>query len=305
MMYWIATAWAAFPMMAPITSMMMAPTKNHQNADREARPLKVTMFPETLSGDRLAEADGPALQVAPLAGVPAVLWRLPVTACRLLRVRLVGVAHEYPPFYSPVFSGSCSGNVTDSFCDNLQQFSHAVVRTQSGCASASGWLVNRGLNIALNDRAVRTGQSRGKKALTDARGSADGAGHTPASRQPCPARAEATTPGTREGGDLMTGVTLDATDAAELAEMLQFLADWLKRDPDPPPRVAGRLRRPSRLHHQPAASVASRAAEGQLSSRTLRVSTCCWKATALPSFMVHTWTIFTTAGSPELLCFHP
>ena len=30
----------------------------------------------------------------------------------------------------------------------------------------------------------------------------------------------------------MTGVTLDATDAAELAEMLQFLADRLKRDPD-------------------------------------------------------------------------
>ncbi len=30
----------------------------------------------------------------------------------------------------------------------------------------------------------------------------------------------------------MTGVTLNATDAAELAEMLQFLADWLKRDPD-------------------------------------------------------------------------
>lgn len=26
----------------------------------------------------------------------------------------------------------------------------------------------------------------------------------------------------------MTGVTLNATDAAELAEMLQFLADWLK-----------------------------------------------------------------------------
>jgi hypothetical protein len=33
----------------------------------------------------------------------------------------------------------------------------------------------------------------------------------------------------------MTGVTLNATDAAELAEMLQFLADWLNRDP-------GRLR---------------------------------------------------------------
>ena len=30
----------------------------------------------------------------------------------------------------------------------------------------------------------------------------------------------------------MTGVTLDATDAAQLAEMLQFLAGWLKRDPD-------------------------------------------------------------------------
>jgi hypothetical protein len=29
----------------------------------------------------------------------------------------------------------------------------------------------------------------------------------------------------------MTGVTLNAADAAELAEMLQFLADWLKRDP--------------------------------------------------------------------------
>jgi hypothetical protein len=43
---------------------------------------------------------------------------------------------------------------------------------------------------------------------------------------------------------------------------------------------------------------------GQLSSRTLTVSTCCWKATALPPFMVHTWTMFTTAGSPELLCFH-
>jgi hypothetical protein len=29
----------------------------------------------------------------------------------------------------------------------------------------------------------------------------------------------------------MTGVTLNATDAAELAEMLQFLADWLQQDP--------------------------------------------------------------------------
>jgi hypothetical protein len=32
----------------------------------------------------------------------------------------------------------------------------------------------------------------------------------------------------REGAGLMTGVALNATDAAELAEMLQFLADWLK-----------------------------------------------------------------------------
>jgi hypothetical protein len=30
----------------------------------------------------------------------------------------------------------------------------------------------------------------------------------------------------------MTAVTLNATDAAELAEMLQFLADWLQQDPD-------------------------------------------------------------------------
>jgi hypothetical protein len=29
----------------------------------------------------------------------------------------------------------------------------------------------------------------------------------------------------------MTGVTQNASDAAELAEMLQFLADWLQRDP--------------------------------------------------------------------------
>jgi hypothetical protein len=29
----------------------------------------------------------------------------------------------------------------------------------------------------------------------------------------------------------MTGVTLNASDAAELAEMLHFLADWLQRDP--------------------------------------------------------------------------
>jgi hypothetical protein len=29
----------------------------------------------------------------------------------------------------------------------------------------------------------------------------------------------------------MAAVTLNANDAAELAEMLQFLADWLNRDP--------------------------------------------------------------------------
>ena len=41
----------------------------------------------------------------------------------------------------------------------------------------------------------------------------------------------------------------------------------------------------------------------QLSSRTLMVSTCCWNSASLPSAMVHTWAIFTRAGSPELLCF--
>ncbi len=35
----------------------------------------------------------------------------------------------------------------------------------------------------------------------------------------------------REGDDVMTAVILNANDAAELAEMLQFLAEWLNRDP--------------------------------------------------------------------------
>ena len=86
--------------------------------------------------------------------------------------------------------------------------------------------------------------------------------------------------------------------------MLQFLADWLQRNQDRLRAWLEDFAAIPRLGHQPAASVASRAAEGQLSSRTLRVSTCCWRATALPPFMVHTWAIFTTAGSPELLCFH-
>lgn len=30
----------------------------------------------------------------------------------------------------------------------------------------------------------------------------------------------------------MTAVTLNPNDAAELAQLLQFLADWLNRDPD-------------------------------------------------------------------------
>jgi hypothetical protein len=34
-------------------------------------------------------------------------------------------------------------------------------------------------------------------------------------------------------------VKLDAADAAELAEMLQFLSQWLARDPS---RLAGRIR---------------------------------------------------------------
>lgn len=34
-----------------------------------------------------------------------------------------------------------------------------------------------------------------------------------------------------EGGDPMSEVTLNAADAAELAELLQFIADWLTRDP--------------------------------------------------------------------------
>ena len=39
------------------------------------------------------------------------------------------------------------------------------------------------------------------------------------------------TPPTPEGGEPMPDVRLDAVDAAELAEMLQFLTGWLARDP--------------------------------------------------------------------------
>jgi len=37
---------------------------------------------------------------------------------------------------------------------------------------------------------------------------------------------------------------LNATDAAELTEMLQFLTGWLTRDPAPPRCIAGRVHRP-------------------------------------------------------------
>src|SRR5262245_27456997 len=36
---------------------------------------------------------------------------------------------------------------------------------------------------------------------------------------------------TPEGGEPMPDFKLDASDAAELAEMLQFLSEWLARDP--------------------------------------------------------------------------
>ena len=42
---------------------------------------------------------------------------------------------------------------------------------------------------------------------------------------------------------------------------------------------------------------------GQLSSRTLTVSTCCWNVATFPPAKVKTWAIFTLAGAPELLCF--
>ena len=41
----------------------------------------------------------------------------------------------------------------------------------------------------------------------------------------------------------MPEVRLDAADAAELAEMLQFLTGWLARDPSRLGRIAGRVRR--------------------------------------------------------------
>jgi hypothetical protein len=47
-------------------------------------------------------------------------------------------------------------------------------------------------------------------------------------------------------------VRLHPTDAAELAELLQFLGDWLATDRGPSRRLAGPLRRKSRLRPQPA-----------------------------------------------------
>ena len=38
-----------------------------------------------------------------------------------------------------------------------RHISHAAVRTQSGCARASGWLVNRGLNRPITDEGVAVG----------------------------------------------------------------------------------------------------------------------------------------------------
>ena len=48
----------------------------------------------------------------------------------------------------------------------------------------------------------------------------------------------------------MPGITFDPGDAAELAEMLAFLADWLSgSQKQGPRRQPGRLRRPPRLHN--------------------------------------------------------
>ena len=56
---------------------------------------------------------------------------------------------------------------------------------------------------------------------------------------------------TPEGSDPMPEVKLDAADAAELAEMLQFLSRWLARDPARLGRIAGTVRRPPRLRPRP------------------------------------------------------
>jgi len=51
----------------------------------------------------------------------------------------------------------------------------------------------------------------------------------------------------------MPDVKLNAADAAELGEMLQFLAQWLARDPRPPCNLPGTVHRPSRLRPGPVA----------------------------------------------------
>lgn len=53
----------------------------------------------------------------------------------------------------------------------------------------------------------------------------------------------------------------------------------------------------------------ARLRRGQLSSYassswTRAVSTCCWKCVTLPSASVQTCAIFTSAGTPEVMCFH-
>ena len=51
----------------------------------------------------------------------------------------------------------------------------------------------------------------------------------------------------------MPELRLDAVDAAELAELLQFLASWLARDPGRPGVSLAGVRRPPRLQHRAAA----------------------------------------------------
>jgi hypothetical protein len=101
----------------------------------------------------------------------------------------------------------------------------------------------------------------------------------------------------------MTGMTLDATGAAELAEMLQFLAGWLQRAPNclraSPEDFAAIPPRP------PACCAGGvRGGGGSAELANLERVDVLLEGNSFAAVHGPHVAIFTTAGSPELLCFH-
>jgi hypothetical protein len=90
--------------------------------------------------------------------------------------------------------------------------------------------------IMVAKQKIHVGMSRARSSPWPARRTASGWSSTGAPSPRCPAppagRSTVTrpTPPVPEGGEPMPDMRLDTADAAELAEMLQFLAGWLARD---------------------------------------------------------------------------